>query len=72
MGNNDLRKDLFGIPQVAVYIYEAGSPFEIVMNRYMISGKGINPFDPRGFGTQGIELNVTAVGTTRDANAVLI
>ncbi|KAF6220447.1 hypothetical protein HO133_002879 [Letharia lupina] len=63
--------DIFRDPYVSVYIYEAGSPFENVMNQYMITGKGINPFNPRGLGAEGIALNATVAGATLGGNAVL-
>lgn len=64
-------KDIFRDPYVSVYIYEAGSPFENVMNQYMITGKGINPFNPRGLGAEGVALNATVAGATLGGNAVL-
>lgn len=69
--SSNLSEDLFRAPHVAVYLYESGSPFEKIMNQYMITGKGINPFDPRGNGIEGIALNVTVAGATLGANAVL-
>lgn len=32
---------------MVVYVYSAGSPFETVMNKYMTSGKGLNPYNIR-------------------------
>ena len=51
---------------MSVFIYQAGSPFEGMMNQYMITGKGIHPFDPRGKGLEGITLNVTSPGALLD------
>ena len=53
-----------------MYIYEAGSPFEAVLNDYMITGKGIYPLDPRGFGSEGKLLNVTMAGATLNGSIV--
>ena len=49
-------------PIIAVYLYASGSDFEQVMNEYMITGRGINPFNPRGQGIEGIALNATEGG----------
>jgi len=56
--------DQYRNPYLALYLYEAGGKFEAVMNRYMITGKGINPFNPRGGGLEGMALNATVVGAT--------
>ena len=53
-----------------MYLYESGSAFESVVNQYMTSGKGTNPFDPRGRGVEGTTLNATVAGATLGANAV--
>jgi len=53
-------------PFLAIYIFQSGSDFEEIVNQYMITGKGINPYNPRsvplGPGNQGIGLNVTQEG----------
>jgi len=51
-------------PYLAVYIYEAGSAFEVVMNGYMITGKGISPYNPRRLGVEGVALNATLLVAT--------
>jgi len=56
--------DHYRNPYLAVYVYEAGAEFEAVLNRYMITGKGINPFNPRGGNLEGMALNATVVGAT--------
>lgn len=33
---------------MSLFLYASGSPFEDVLNGYMISGRGVNPFNPRG------------------------
>ena len=35
------------VPFMSVYLYESGSLFEEIFNQYMVSGSGINPYDPR-------------------------
>jgi len=54
-------------PFLAIYIYQSGSHFEEIVNQYMITGKGINPYNPGsvpvGPGNQGIGMNVTQEGT---------
>ena len=52
---------------LSVYLYEAGSPFESVMNRYMITGRGIYPLNARGLGLEGEVLNVTLAGLSASA-----
>jgi len=69
--NLGVSKDIFKTPHVAVYLYEAGSPFETVVTQYMISGKGVNPFNPGGMGLNSVELNVTMPGAILGANAVV-
>ncbi|CAF9908717.1 MAG: hypothetical protein ALECFALPRED_004911 [Alectoria fallacina] len=54
-------------PYLSLFLYESGAPFEDVVNRYMITGLGVNPFNPRGFGIEGVALNSTGVlGTVED------
>ena len=60
--------DPTGRPYLSLYLYESGSPFEDVMNRYMITGLGINAFNPRGFGVEGVVVNSSAV----EEQAVLV
>lgn len=35
---------------MSLFLYASGSPFEDVLNGYMVSGRGVNPFNPRGWG----------------------
>lgn len=58
-------------PYLTLYLFESGSPFETVINRYMITGLGINPFNPRGFGIEGVALNSTGVLGAVEDEAVL-
>lgn len=67
--NIDVSEDIFKIPYVAVYIYKAGSPFETVVTQYMISGKGVNPFNPGGLGLKGTDMNISVPGPTLSASA---
>lgn len=41
------------------------------MNRYMITGLGVNPFDPRGLGAEGVTLNSSGVLGGLEEDAVL-
>lgn len=34
----------------------------------MMTGKGINPYNPRGVGVEGVALNVSMVGATLTGN----
>jgi hypothetical protein len=36
-----------------VYIYSAGSPFETVLNEYMTSGEGLDPYNIKGASSAG-------------------
>lgn len=58
-------------PYLSLYLYESGSPFEDVLNRYMITGLGVNPFNPRGFGVEGVALNSSGVLGAVEDQAVL-
>lgn len=58
-------------PYLSLYLYGSGSPFEGVMNRYMITGLGVNPFDPRGFGAEGVALNSSGALGVLEEQAVL-
>ena len=69
---SDISLDLFKAPHCAVYLYESGSPFEAVMNQYMISGKGIYPLNPRGHGLEGPAFNSSVAGAILGANASLV
>lgn len=43
------------------------------MNRYMITGLGINAFNPRGFGVEGVVVNSSGVlGPVEEQAAVLV
>lgn len=69
--NSTVFTDIFKSPHVALYLYEAGSPFETVVTQYMISGKGVNPFNPGGLGLQGIESNLTVPGPILSPNVAV-
>ena len=58
--------DHTGHPYLSLYLYESGSPFEEVVNRYMITGLGINAFNPRGIGVEGVVVNANASGAVGD------
>lgn len=59
-------------PYLSLYVYGSGSPFEDVVNRYMILGLGVNPFNPRGFGVEGVLLNSSGVLGVVEEQAVLM
>ena len=59
-------------PYLSLYVYGSGSPFEDVVNRYMILGLGVNPFNPRGFGAEGVLLNSSGVLGVVEEQAVLM
>ncbi|KAL6720811.1 hypothetical protein ACLMJK_002736 [Lecanora helva] len=61
-------RDLFRSKLVSVFLYKSGSPFENVMNEYMLAGKGIYPFNPRGKGLEGISLDITSSEATFRGN----
>lgn len=60
------------MPYLTLYLYASGSPFEDVVNRYMITGLGVNPFNPRGFGIEGVALNSSGVLGAVEDQAVLV
>lgn len=41
------------------------------MNGYMITGLGVNPYNPRGFGIEGVALNSSGVWGEAEDQAVL-
>lgn len=51
--------DTFTFPYMAVYLYQAGSPFEEVMNAYMFTGRGINPYNPSNIPFTGSDRTVS-------------
>ena len=32
---------------MAMYLFASGSPFEEILNVYMLSGRGVNPYNPK-------------------------
>lgn len=70
-GRLDDMPDHAQTPYLSLYLYGSGSPFEGVMNRYMITGLGVNPFDPRGFGAEGVALNSSGALGVLEEQAVL-
>ena len=54
----DRLLDLFRSKLVSVFLYKRSSPFENLLNQYMITGKGVYPFDPRGQGLEGTAFTV--------------
>ena len=42
------------------------------MNHYMVTGKGIHPFNPTGKGIEGVALNVSVAAATLGANAAAL
>lgn len=53
---------------MSLFLYASGSPFEDVLNDYMISGRGVNPFNPKGaagggLGGMGTRGNVSGNGS---------
>ena len=62
MNDNHFLIDPYRNPYLAVYLYEAGAQFEAVMNKYMITGRGVNPTNPRGIGMEGVTQNVSSAG----------
>lgn len=62
---------------MAVYLYQSESLFEEVMNDYMVTGRGINPYNPRGLpflesnGTVPYQLYEGAIAPTIEALGVV-
>ncbi len=54
---------------MAIYMYSAGSPFEDVLNGYMSTGKGLNPYNipvPPMFGNTA-STNQTSINGTEES-----
>ncbi len=45
--------ELSGYDIIVIYVYSAGSPFETVLNEYMNSGKGLDPYNIKGVSSAG-------------------
>lgn len=63
---------MFFSPHTAVYVYQAGSQFEDIINQYMITGKGINPLNPGQSGMKATAMNVTVAGATLNARHMVM
>ncbi|KAM0802391.1 hypothetical protein BDR22DRAFT_887623 [Usnea florida] len=62
VGGVRVMSDPAGNPFLSLYLYASGSPFEAVVNKYMVTGLGVNPFNPRGLGAEGVVRNATLLG----------
>lgn len=58
---------------MSLFLYASGSPFEDVLNGYMISGRGVNPFNPRGgLGAGGNGNGSVGVGGVRELSGAVV
>ena len=55
------------LPQMVVYLYAAGAPFEEAVNRYMLTNRAIRPYNPLGLDGADLQADFVSANLTDNA-----